>query len=220
MYSLIHMVRRRSSIPVPVVSGVVGVTAFRVRVVAPLARRSQPGSVVAPPPAPGAMMRTAQPPSTHALAGSRPASAVSPRTRRGSGHSRWLLAVTGLALLVVSVVMMASSAPPSRAKVIRPSQSPSPATLAPFMPTLPSGRPLTRTMPLHLVVRPGWTLTPQRRASRTAAVVGVLPVSPLWAVLLPLRTRGCLRCPRSDRWLAEGARLGWVARPAAHAGSA
>jgi hypothetical protein len=54
------------------------------------------------------------------------------RTRR----SRWMFGVSGLALLVVSVIMMASGAPPSRAQTVRPAQAPS----MPTMTQAPEGR--------------------------------------------------------------------------------
>ena len=44
--------------------------------------------------------------------------------RKPSNRSRWLLGVTGLVLLVVSIVMMASNAPASRAQTVRPSLTP------------------------------------------------------------------------------------------------
>ena len=46
------------------------------------------------------------------------------RRTRGGRRSCWLLGISGLALLVVSVIMMASGAEPSIAQTARPPQAP------------------------------------------------------------------------------------------------
>lgn len=47
-----------------------------------------------------------------------------PKHPRDGRRSRWLLGISGLALLVVSVIMMASGAEPSIAQTVRPAQAP------------------------------------------------------------------------------------------------
>jgi hypothetical protein len=49
-----------------------------------------------------------------------------PRPEPQGRWSRWLLGVTGVVLLVVAIVMMASNAPASRAQTIHPSLAPTP----------------------------------------------------------------------------------------------
>ena len=60
------------------------------------------------------------------------------RTRGDGRRSRWLLGMSGLALLVVSVIMMASGAEPSIAQTVRPAQAP--ARLARLRLPTPPGR--------------------------------------------------------------------------------
>ncbi len=82
-------------------------------------------------------------------------------SRRDSQGSRWLLASTGLALLAVSVVMMAYGAPPSRAQTVRPAEAPARLRLP-----VPDGRYRVGTVSLHLIdrARPNpWTVSPPYR---------------------------------------------------------
>jgi hypothetical protein len=67
--------------------------------------------------------------------------------RRDSQPSRWPLAVTGLVLLVVSVVMMATGAQPSRAQIAHPQLAPS--RLAQLRLPAPTGRYQVGTAAAH-----------------------------------------------------------------------
>ena len=82
----------------------------------------------------------------------------------GRQRPRWLLAVTGVALLAASVVMMAAGAQQSRAQTSRPHLAPS--RLAPLrLPPL-TGRYQVGTVTLHLIdrSRPNpWTASPSYR---------------------------------------------------------
>lgn len=76
-----------------------------------------------------------------------PARSAPRRTRHGRERSGWLLALTGLALLVVSVVMMAAGARPLRAQTARP--HPAPSRLAPPRLPGPGGRYQVARGPRH-----------------------------------------------------------------------
>jgi hypothetical protein len=110
-----------------------------------------------------------------------PASRETPRGRR---RRCWPLAVTGLALLVASVIMMAIGAQPSRAQAVRPHLAPSrlaplrlapprlaplrlaPLRLAPLRLPAPAGRYQVGTVALHLIdhSRPNpWVASPPYR---------------------------------------------------------
>ena len=73
------------------------------------------------------------------------------RTRGDGRRSRWLLGISGLALLVVSVIMMASGAGPSIAQTVRPAQAPT--RLSPLRLPTPAGRYPVGTVSLHLIDR-------------------------------------------------------------------
>ncbi|HEX4063770.1 MAG TPA: hypothetical protein VHY58_22375, partial [Streptosporangiaceae bacterium] len=74
------------------------------------------------------------------------------RVSRGGGRrSRWLLGISGLALLVVSVIMMASGAEPSMAQIVRPAQAPT--QLARLRLPTPAGRYPVGTVSPHLIDR-------------------------------------------------------------------
>jgi hypothetical protein len=76
------------------------------------------------------------------------------RAKGASGNgrrSRWVLGVSGVALLVVSVIMMAIGAQPSQAQTVRPAQAP--AQLARLRLPAPTGRYQVGTVPLHLIDR-------------------------------------------------------------------
>jgi hypothetical protein len=92
------------------------------------------------------------------------------RTRR----SRWMFGVSGLALLVVSVIMMASGAQPSRAQTVRPAQAPAQLRalvqgykrLVRLQLPAPAGRYQVGTVALHLIdrSRPNpWAASPPYR---------------------------------------------------------
>jgi hypothetical protein len=68
---------------------------------------------------------------------------------RGGRRSRWVLGLTGLALLVVSVIMMASGAEPSIAQTVHPAQAPTRLTRM-RLPT-PAVRYPVGTASLHLI---------------------------------------------------------------------
>jgi hypothetical protein len=83
------------------------------------------------------------------------------RSPRDSRSSRWVLASTGLALLVMSIVMMAYGAQPSRAQTTRPAEAPARLRLP-----APDGRYQVGTVSLHLIdrARPNpWTASPPDR---------------------------------------------------------
>jgi hypothetical protein len=63
-----------------------------------------------------------------------------------------VLGVTGVVLLVVSIVMMASNAPASKAQVVRPSCAPT--QLARLLLPAPARPYQVGTVPVHLIDRP------------------------------------------------------------------
>jgi hypothetical protein len=88
-----------------------------------------------------------------------------PEHPRDGRRSRWLLGISGLALLVVSVIMMASGAEPSIAQTVRPAQAPTRLDRL-RLPT-PVGRYPVRTVTLHLLdySRPNpWVASPPTRS--------------------------------------------------------
>ncbi len=76
-------------------------------------------------------------------------------TQRGRPRRCWPLAVTGLALLVASVLMMTAGAQSSRAQAAR--QHLAPSRLAPLRLPAPAGRYQVGTVALHLIDAPGRT---------------------------------------------------------------
>jgi len=72
-------------------------------------------------------------------------------TQRGRPRRCWPLAVTGLALLVASVLMMTAGAQSSRAQTAR--QHLAPSRLAPLRLPAPAGRYQVGTVALHLIDR-------------------------------------------------------------------
>jgi hypothetical protein len=84
--------------------------------------------------------------------------------RQGRQRRCWPLAVSGLALLVASVVMMAAGAQSSRAQTARPHLAPS--RLAPLRLPAPAGRYQVSAVSLHLIdrSRPNpWVASPPYR---------------------------------------------------------
>jgi hypothetical protein len=67
--------------------------------------------------------------------------------RAGGPRSRWSLAIAGVTLLVVSVVMMATGAQPSRAQTARPAAG----HLVSLRLPAPTGRYQVGTVALHLI---------------------------------------------------------------------
>jgi uncharacterized membrane protein YdcZ (DUF606 family) len=63
-----------------------------------------------------------------AVAAAQPQQQPEPQAQAQARWSRWMLGVTGVVLLVVSIVMMASNAPASRAQTVH--RGPAPTQLA------------------------------------------------------------------------------------------
>jgi hypothetical protein len=123
-------------------------------------------------------MHTAQP---------HPAPGRAPNAGGSGRRLRWLFAVSGVALLVVSMVMMVIGAQPSRAQTVHPQ---APAQLARLRLPAPIGAPDLNEIGTFDVSSGGFTRLP--RTTRTSPSSG----QSRWA---PAIIGGCVSCVRYRR---------------------